>query len=269
MNDRNKSPLTHEVTTAAALWLECHGFKPVETEVYMPRCGDTEKGWIADLAAVICPTQTELIDLKLLPRKPGWNELHSKRADPKKVAAWHDREADWQKRYESMDRTMTCLVEVKTTRADFRGDRKWSLLCPTDLAYIAVPRGLVRPDEYPAWWGVLEFHDGAMKQVQVPVPNTATIEQKFSVVLQIAIRRDHHTRYARWREFEKDQRANRTESKRIDKVSDVARAMEAVVRGEHDSVETIFKYVGIKNIPDYVMDRIRPLYGIAKENHDK
>jgi hypothetical protein len=64
MNDRNKSPITHEVTDAVAVWLDAHGFKPVETEVPMVA------GWVADLAAVICPTQTELIALQLIKRPP-------------------------------------------------------------------------------------------------------------------------------------------------------------------------------------------------------
>jgi hypothetical protein len=67
MIDRNKTEITHNITRLAALWLDNHGFKPVETEV------GVDQGWIADIAGVGCLTQTEYIGLKLLKRPPRWH----------------------------------------------------------------------------------------------------------------------------------------------------------------------------------------------------
>jgi hypothetical protein len=68
MADRNKTELTQNVTRIASLWLNRKGFKPVETEVCVE--WRHKKAWIADVAGVIAPTQTELIDLKLIRRPP-------------------------------------------------------------------------------------------------------------------------------------------------------------------------------------------------------
>lgn len=242
--DRNKTGLTHDVTAAAARWLEERGFKPVETEVSV--C----LGWCADLAGVIVPTQTELIDLKLIPRRPSWK------------APALDQQA-WEQRYKLFDRTYTCMVEVKTSRGDFRGDRKWSLPCPTDLAYLAVPKGMVKLEECPARWGVLEYSDGAMRRLRAPDPYVTTTEEQLGVVLSIAVRRDHHTRYERWREYQKQDRVERAAEKTVSRVSAIARVMEKIVRGEGESVDRVFEYHGIKNMPEYAMERIRPLWGLA------
>jgi len=53
VTDQNKTELTRKVTAGAATWLTNLGAKPVETEVHV------RQGWIADLAAVWCPTRTE------------------------------------------------------------------------------------------------------------------------------------------------------------------------------------------------------------------
>jgi hypothetical protein len=37
VDDRNKTQLTKDVTAAAALWLQEHGFKPIETEVHVKK----------------------------------------------------------------------------------------------------------------------------------------------------------------------------------------------------------------------------------------
>lgn len=52
------------------------------------------------------------------------------------------------------------LVEVKTSRSDFRADakkphRSTGALCMGDLRYYMVPEGLVTPDEIPEGWGLL------------------------------------------------------------------------------------------------------------------
>ena len=201
MRDLNKSIVTHQVTDAAALWLDGHGFKPVETEVPMPWYSETKSGWIADLAAVIQPTQTELIELKLIPRKPRWP------GSAKWTEAHREKEDRWQEVADLCLRFMTCLVEVKTSRADFRSDHKWRTEPPADLAFLAVPKGLLKPEEWPTGWGILEWTGGsAIAYRRRPEPRVIPVDRQLRTTLSIAVRRDHHTRYARMREWRQEDR---------------------------------------------------------------
>jgi hypothetical protein len=68
IDDHNKTSMTKLVTAAAIRWLDEKGFKPVETEVAVA------DAWIADIAGSILPTNTELINLKLLKRRPNWRQ---------------------------------------------------------------------------------------------------------------------------------------------------------------------------------------------------
>jgi hypothetical protein len=261
MNDRNKSPITHEVTVAVASWLDVLGFKPVETEVPIAA------GWVADLAAVICPTQTELIALKLIQRPPSWNEIHSLKS---KRRTWDaDTYRAWQSTLVALRRTMTCLVEVKTSRADYCGDRKWTLPLPTDLAFVAFPRGLVKPEEWPTGWGILEFHDGAIKRLRAPTPQVTADSQQRDIILSIAIRRDHHTRYSRFREAQKDTRLAAATETSLARVRDVVRTVLSVARGEHSNLEECLMFSRLRNhmrtMPEWVLEPLRELYGIANK----
>jgi len=265
MNDRNKSPITHEVTDAVASWLDAHGFKPVETEVPLVA------GWVADLAGVICPTQTELIALKLIQRPPSWNEMHSLKT---KRRTWDpDAYKAWQGTLDALRRTMTCLVEVKTSRADYCGDRKWTLTPPTDLAFVAFPRGLVKPEEWPTGWGILEFHDGAIKQLRAPTPYFSEDSLQRDVILSIAIRRDHHTRYARFREVQKDTRLVAASETSLARMRDVVRTVLSVARGERSNLEECLMFSRIHKhmdtVPEWLLEPLRELYGIAKPSTDQ
>jgi hypothetical protein len=259
MDDLNKSPLTCDVTSAVALWLDGMGFKPIETEVGMPWSTreENEKGWIADLAGVIFPTQTELINLKLLRRGPRWSLLDN---DGK----WEKNPAyeEWEKERAAKQRLMTCLVEVKTTRADFLGDRKWNLPLPTDLAYLAYPKGLVDPSEWPAGWGILEFHDGQVRQRRFPFPGQTSSEQQRDVILSIAVRRDHHTRYARIREFNREDRERRNRDKGETRLRNIAYAVLDITQGKHESVENCLSYHGLKNVGSWTLEKLEPLWEI-------
>jgi hypothetical protein len=251
MDDRNKTGLTHDVTNAVATWLDERGFKPVETEVCMPRARG-ESGWVADLAGVIDPTQTELIELKLLRRPPSWNKEHSTR-EGQKHSSWDSpTRAAWKAERRALRRPMTCLVEVKTSRADFVGDRKWLLPQPTDLVYLAIPSGLVKEAEYPAGWGILSYSEaGSIRQLRPPTPVAVDMEKRMEVILSVAVRRDHHTRYARFREFQKIERLEAGERKTLRRMSDLAGVFVQVIRGEHNSVDEILDRERIKNLSAY------------------
>jgi len=260
MDDLNKSPLTCDVTSAVALWLDGMGFKPVETEVGMPWIETSEKGWIADLAGVIFPTQTELINLKLLRKGPRWSLLDN---DGK----WEKNPAyeEWEKERATKQRLMTCLVEVKTTRADFLGDRKWNLPLPTDLAYLAYPKGLVDPSEWPAGWGILEFHDGQVRQRRFPFPGQTTSEQQRDVILSIAVRRDHHTRYERLRKFNQEDRERRNRDKGETRLRNIAYAVLDITQGKHENVEKCLSYHGLKNIGSWTIEKLQDIWGIRND----
>lgn len=139
MSDLNKTALTHEVTRDTIAWLRERGFKPVETEVQIT------DGWVADIAGVIVPSRSELAPLRLLPNKPAYS------------SGGNYKQSAWEKDAGALLRPYTCLVEVKTSRADFLRDHKWSSQRLTDLSYLAVPKGLIDQKEWPEGWGILEF----------------------------------------------------------------------------------------------------------------
>ena len=268
MDDLNKSPLTCDVTSAVALWLDGMGFKPVETEVGMPWVVENEKGWIADLAGVIFPTQTELINLKLLSRSPKYYLSNGFFGNPDEEYKPNPAYTEWAKERDTKQRLMTCLVEVKTTRADFLGDRKWNLPLPTDLAYLAYPKGLVDHSEWPAGWGILEFHDNSIRQRRFPFPGQTTSEQQRDVILSIAVRRDHHTRYARHREFNREHRERDKQEKIQTHLGRMTRAIFSIVEGKRGSVKECLEWHGVKNLDEWMIKELEPLWGIKKPFSD-
>jgi hypothetical protein len=262
MNDRNKTAITHDVTQAVAAWMDERGFKPVETEVPMPSSSVDEKGWIADLAGVISPTQTELVNLGFLPRKPKWVYPSTE--------AYRAKLAEWRQKAEAIDRaslsgTYTCLVEVKTSRGDFLGDRKWTADLPVDMAYLAYPKGLISPGEWPELWGVLEFGNDRIRCLRSPTINRSEMQQQFAVTLAIAIRRDHHTRFERWREYQKEQRIEEAETIKHTRLRDLARLLLRVQKGEGESLEWLLMMSGQRNLPEYVLEPIRELWEQSKK----
>lgn len=67
---------------------------------------------------------------------------------------------------------MSVLVECKTSRADFRADQVKAFRDPRfgDMAigrfrYYMVPAGLLKPQEIPPKWGLLEVHRASVRQV--------------------------------------------------------------------------------------------------------
>jgi len=265
--DRNKSELTHRVTLAAHQWLENHGFKPVEEEVGMPWTDVNEKGWIADIAGVIVPTQTELIEMKFLPRPPRYP--YGRNDDDYQV-----KYAAWKALYKPLDRRMTCLVEVKTSRADFMGDRKWKMTPPTDLAYVAMPPGIVKQDEWPEGWGILELRGDLVAQVRTPTPRQATDKEHFFVVYNLAVRCDHRTRHLQSRISAKEYRAEATERTSVDRIDKIIYAVRDIVSRKAKwsneplkSVETAFRQNGIRHFTDRHLEELSKLFKMpARDN---
>jgi hypothetical protein len=228
-------------------WLDGHGFKPVETEVAVTN------EWVADLAGVIVPTQTELIELKMLARRPKYNSLH---------------EAEWNMQRRSLCRRMTCLVEVKTSRSDFMGDKKWKRVPPTDLAYVAMPPGIVKPEEWPVGWGILEVTH-CVSQKRIPEARTASIEDQLNVIYQVAIRRDHRTRYAEQRQQQKEWRVEDGQIQTNHRIGKIINAIDDILRGHTKystepitSVEQALERYGIKNVHAGHLERLAEVLGI-------
>lgn len=212
--DRNKTQLTHDVTTATIMWLDERGFKPTETEV------PVRSEWVADLASVIHPTRGESTVLGLMPRKRKATDTIA-----------------WESLFQRLPKPLSVVIEVKTTRADFFKDRrKWlDFGLPADLCYIAMPRGMLTPGEWPVKWGVLSMHsDKTVAQLKTAMLAPVDLEQRMKVVLAIAVRRDHHTRYERFREQEKDNRNSRNATVNRERWSRTFQVAMAIARGGKD-----------------------------------
>lgn len=212
MNDHlNKTELTKQVTKAAIDFLHNAGFKPVETEVTL------HKGWIADIAGVIVPTKTEAVNLKLI-RK-------GKRFD-----------ASTNIEFSRLPEQIVGAVEVKTTKADYWQDRKFQrkdfnhILGPAAmLNWLAMPKGMLRSQEWPAQWGILEW-DGNSLSVALPAPLMSALDSwRCRVITEIAMRRDNATRGNRMAAFNEYNRTANVErmthirfSKAIELAADLA-----------------------------------------------
>jgi hypothetical protein len=229
----------------------------------MPWTAVNETGWIADIAGVIVPTQTELIEMKMIPRPPRWN--HGGNNDGYEV-----KHAAWKALYEPINRLMTCLVEVKATRSDFRGDRKWKLTPPVDLAYLAIPPGIVKKEEWPEGWGILELRGDTVAQIRIPTVRAATLQQHFSFIYQLALCCDHRVRRAVMREEQKLTRINDAERILISRIDKIVSAVHDIAAGHVwwsekplTSVEQVLTYHGIKNVRAAQLEQLATLFKIA------
>lgn len=251
MNDRNKSELTIAITKNAALWLDGKGFKPVETEV------PVENGWIADVAGVCCPTQTEMIDLKIIQRPPryrgsSWAQAGSKYEIDYKA---------WREKYNTIPQPLTALVEVKTSRGDYMGDRKWSSEWPTNLCYVAMPEGMIEPQYWPPCWGVILFsqNGSVVRKVHAPAAiKPLSIEKQMWTIHSLAVARDHQTRYARLRELSRAQRIRDGEAKSIGRISAAIRLVVKVAAGMEIDAAISEGYVQVK-LPEHIRQELEAL----------
>lgn len=244
IEDRNKTDLTKLVTQDALNYLDERGCKPIETEVSI--C----EGWTADLAGVLNPTITELGLLKLIKSRPKYGKPG--------YEVWYQNAC-------AIQNLMTVIVEVKTSRSDFCGDKKWKLSKPANLAYLAIPNDLkVSLDEFPAGWGILAYYEKAsMRCVRVPEINSVSIEQQLSVILEIAVRRDNNTRYERLRQLRREISKNANGEVSRTRMLTAFRAMQSIVEGKHGSIEGALEYHGVRKIPDFYIEEIKRLWAVG------
>jgi len=233
--EANKSPLTHAITSGVQTYLKDKGFKPIETEV------PVEPGWVADVASVIVPTNTELQNMKLVPRKPAWpsyvrtneenwwnNEVNTK------IRQKHEEKMkEWKAKVDAIPAPLTALVEVKTTRSDWYGDPKWNKSSPTNLRYLAIPAGLLKRPEFPQGWFVLEFNvEGRLLRVaQEGIVSSIDAEKRMWTIHEIALKRHHRTEAVWMRSVMKRFNARQTEYKQDYRVGNVIRALVDVLHG--------------------------------------
>jgi hypothetical protein len=249
-DDQNKTEITKQITAATCFWLDERGVKPTETEVTVAF------GWIADIAGVLSPTETELQTLKLIRRKPTW-----KKPQEEKDA--------WQRDADALNRMMTVIVEVKTSRNDFRGDKKWTMELPADLCWVAAPAGLIAEAERPKGWGILEYSDkrDCMISRCVPSIGTTTAERQRNLIHAVACRRDNHTRYEHINRLRKEYREEDKRRESLTRVKDAMRAALSIARGEHGSVEGALEYhrIKLRSLYELEITGLTALWGVAKK----
>lgn len=246
--DQNKTELTKMVTAAACFWLDERGCKPVETEVSIAQ------GWIADLAGVVCPSNTELQELKLIRRAPKWDRRS-------------DREA-WEIDAAAMSWMMTVIVEVKTSRGDFVGDRKWTAAHLADLCWIAAPAGLIGESERPEGWGILEYSQtrDCMISRRNPQLHMTTPEQQRNLIHAVAVRRDNHTRYEHINRMRREFADSEKERVTVTRVKDAMRAALSIARGEYGSVDGALEAhrIKIRSVGELEILQLTKLWGLAR-----
>ena len=191
-DDQNKTEVTKQITAATCFWLDERGCKPVETEV------SVASGWVADIASVVCPSNTELQELRLIRRAPKW----SKRVE---------REA-WEAEVTAIACMMTVIVEVKTSRGDFVGDQKWECAAAgrfeLDCCAVWPDCGIGKATRlgHPRIQRRTELYDQALR----PQIRMTTAEQQRNLIHAVACRRDNQTRYEHINRIRKEYREKRT-----------------------------------------------------------
>lgn len=223
--DRNKTDITHRATATAAAWLSGLGCKPVETEV------NVGQGWVADLATFWTPTMTEAGNAKII---DGNRQQR------------HERFERWSR---EVGGRVTLLVEVKVTREDFRRDlgRKYGLHGKNEraasmrpLAHLCVlavtGHDVIKSDEHLVGWSLLRLSEDGSRVLKFDYQwrlNPLFPIDIENLIADVAIRRDHHTRYGSLRRWLKTYRAERSQQNtaRKTRISEVMERFEEPTQG--------------------------------------
>lgn len=196
--DRNKTLLTHKITALASGYLSSIGCKPVETEVPFG-------GFIIDIASFAYPTMTELKNSKIL--RAIYPEIKG------------DHNAQHNRFFQQYGEPLTFAVEVKVSKADFKKDigRKYSDGCSSEtrsigahICYLAIPQSLEEEAKKIYRWGTIVCSEDGHHIVKATPPAWISAMHPKDIIdfiAQVAIRRDHRTRYRAMRDFLKHYRA--------------------------------------------------------------
>jgi hypothetical protein len=216
--DRNKTALTHRITAVAMGYLAGAGFKPIETEV------PVAAGWIADIASFAYPTPTEYEKMKL-----------NKRFDDDRRENHYVNFENFRQRYMF---PITAIVEVKVSRSDYLHDAetKFKQPSPAHLRYLAFPKGMLEPREFPTNWTTLECTADGSKVWRVgrgyPFLHRLHPIDVTELIAQVAIRRHHRTEYHEMRAMMKAYRAGNRKQEKDYKLSTVLQIVAAWARGD-------------------------------------
>lgn len=85
------------------------------------------------------------------------------------------------------------LIECKVSRSDFLADREKAFRAYAergmgDLRYFAAPAGIIKPEDLPVNWGLLEVRDKQVRQLIEAMPQTANKRAEVAFLVS-AIRR--------------------------------------------------------------------------------
>jgi len=254
--DANKSELTLRITEAAAVWLDNIGAKPVETEVPIDR------GWVADLAGAWCPTRTEAQMQGLIPRSVRFSGENWDRHE--------QRREEREKAFDALPAPITIAHEVKVSRGDFRGDKKWDRPWPANMCVLSIPDGMLKPEEYPAGWWIL-LHStkaGTLRKVERRGEIRAVADSdRMWFIHQVGLRCDHRVRNQRWRDLQKSHRNTENENVNRERMHRLARVMVDIVNARFASIdETLGYHLRRPDISSWLRDELTPLYGLARRN---
>ena len=137
------------------------------------------------------PKATEWTHKKLVRRMAQWlkytkrmtvviSELATRNSETPDVIGW-------------VGGAESILIECKVSRADFLADgkkrfRRYSNQGVGDFRYIAIPPGIIKPDELPEKWGLLEVDSYHIKML-VKAECQETSKRNECVMLMSALRR--------------------------------------------------------------------------------
>ncbi|KKM63582.1 hypothetical protein LCGC14_1510010 [marine sediment metagenome] len=240
--DANKTALTHRVTAIAAAYLAGLGCKPVETEV------PVAPGWVADVATFWYPS------------KSMGKRLHLERLARQWLGTLED-DANLVHRAFG-NGPFTILVEVKTSRADFKSDCKWKLHKPAHICFLAYPEGVVARHELPeGWFGLETSSDG--KAFRKVIRTSAEITPQHlglttDFICAVAIRRAHRTQHVALRAAAKaynaEDRETQIQYKGARLLTNLAAWLEGVGFPAGRSFDEMLDDAGIKKLPKYARD---------------
>lgn len=80
---------------------------------------------------------------------------------------------------------VSCLIECKTSRADFLADRKKRFRITPELGmgdwrFMLTPKGMVKVEELPEGWGLLETNGKTIRKIHGFPPNTMWYSKPFT-----------------------------------------------------------------------------------------
>lgn len=232
MSEIDSKTLTTRITAGAKAWMLGCGFKPVIEEV------PVSNGWVADLAAIIQPTSTELKrNLKLL------NIIEANYNDDKEFIF-----------YNKYAIPMTAIIEVKVTKADFKKDipRKYDMYDynpPSHLGYLAFPKGMIDEKDIPYYWGHLIFGANGNRLLKHRPPlkiNPQNPGDTIDVITAIAERTHNKWYFREFKEMLKNYNKKQSQSNYRFKASNAINVIRNILKDDNKiSLAKLFDNCGI------------------------